>query len=217
MNKLYSSIFAFSLPLSVGMLATSPAISAVPTPDGVTPAHEMVCDPLKADGTTKGLYGLCVAYCEATDSPDDLSTEEKIASLPTQSRRILGNYNKKRAVTDPQMPCATFFAASNCPAWTAAQLAAIGASGYPYRVDDEEYNGVAWGSLYDLESGTVGDIYGINYVQVYYAYGDRVAYHINAVYNYTANAWTTYEYNRVPNLSQAEYDGCALDIRNHVM
>ncbi|MGI9330105.1 MAG: hypothetical protein ACR2QB_05260, partial [Gammaproteobacteria bacterium] len=35
------------------------------TPDGETPAIEDVCDGLI--GGTPGLYGLCVAYCEAQD------------------------------------------------------------------------------------------------------------------------------------------------------
>jgi len=46
--------------------ATPPAMDQ--TPDGETPANEGVCDALQADGTTKGLYGLCVAFCEAQDA-----------------------------------------------------------------------------------------------------------------------------------------------------
>jgi len=65
------------------------------TPDGMTPAEEEVCDIVK--GGTPGLYGLCVAYCEAQD----------LDAFPKKSpnSRLLDNYNKKMRDGDPQMPC----------------------------------------------------------------------------------------------------------------
>ena len=49
------------------------------TPDGETPANQGVCDEVL--GATPGLYGLCIAYCEAQDmtpvDPDDLEAIEK--------------------------------------------------------------------------------------------------------------------------------------------
>jgi len=87
------------------------------TPDGETPANEGVCDPLKADGITKGLYGLCVAYCEA----QDLDTVDK----EPPSTKILENYNKKKAAGDPAMPCIQIA----CPCWSDAELAATTADG----------------------------------------------------------------------------------------
>jgi hypothetical protein len=83
------------------------------TPDGQTPANEGVCDPLKADGITKGLYGLCVAYCEA----QDLDTVDK----EPPNTKILGNYNKKKQAGDPDMPCVK----TPCPCWDNSQLASI--------------------------------------------------------------------------------------------
>ena len=83
----------------------SPAFAQ--TQDGVTPAEEGVCDALKAAGVTKGLYGLCVAYCEAE----------------AQSENVLENYNRKRAEDDPEMPCVEPPTAS-CPCWTAEMLQA---------------------------------------------------------------------------------------------
>ena len=65
------------------------------TPDGVTPANEGVCDDLQ--GTTKGLYGLCVAYCEA----QDLDMFDK----QPPSVKILENYRRKMRAGDPDMPC----------------------------------------------------------------------------------------------------------------
>ena len=44
------------------------------TPDGLAPVNEGVCDDLI--GGTPGLYGLCVAFCEAQDctAPADLTS-----------------------------------------------------------------------------------------------------------------------------------------------
>ena len=67
------------------------------TPDGVTPANEGVCNVLQASGITPGLYGLCVAYCEA----QDLDTFDK----EPPSTKILANYNKRKQASDPTMPC----------------------------------------------------------------------------------------------------------------
>jgi hypothetical protein len=41
------------------------------TPDGQTPVNEGVCDELMESGITKGLFGLCVAFCEAQDCDGD--------------------------------------------------------------------------------------------------------------------------------------------------
>lgn len=65
------------------------------TPDTVTPANEGVCDTLKASGG--GLYGLCVAYCEAQDL--DMFDKEP------PSTKILENYRRKMQPGDPDMPC----------------------------------------------------------------------------------------------------------------
>lgn len=67
------------------------------TPDGVTPANEGVCDALQ--GLTAGLYGLCVAYCEAQDLD---SIDKRPPSL-----RILANYQGKMQAGDPDMPCSS--------------------------------------------------------------------------------------------------------------
>ncbi|MFA7387365.1 MAG: hypothetical protein WCZ87_06860 [Thiohalobacteraceae bacterium] len=96
------------------MLSLSPAASAS-TPDGETPANEGVCDVLQ--GGTPGLYGLCVAYCEAQDL-DMLET----GTVPNS--KILANYRKKMRAGDPDMPCVQ----APCPCWTAAELAGISSS-----------------------------------------------------------------------------------------
>ena len=90
--------------------------------DGVTPAEETTCDELKADGITKGLYGLCVAYCEAQDIFDEtvpVTEEEALAiiedSMP--SEKILRNYDRRKKDTDPEMPCIVKVVDAICPCW----------------------------------------------------------------------------------------------------
>ena len=98
------------------------------TPDGVTPANEGVCDGLQ--GATPGLYGLCVAFCEAQDITTILApiTEEELVTLESAmpSGSILSAYNRKRDKADngidPSMPCVVI--EEPCPCWTAAELSA---------------------------------------------------------------------------------------------
>ena len=85
------------------------------TPDGETPANEGVCDVLQ--GGSPGLYGLCVAYCEAQDL-------DQFDKNPPRTK-ILQNYRKKMSAGDPDMPCLQV----PCPCWTAEELASIHADG----------------------------------------------------------------------------------------
>lgn len=111
-TKLKTLIFTMGLVLVAGLAAGTPVMAA--TPDGSTPANEGVCDVLKTNATP-GLYGLCVAYCEA----QDLDTFEK----EPPSTKILENYNKKKVAGDPDMPCLRV----PCPCWSDAELASISA------------------------------------------------------------------------------------------
>lgn len=103
-----------SLVIMLGL--TSPLQAS--TPDGETPANEGVCDILH--GGTPGLYGLCVAYCEAQDL-------DVIGDKETPNNKILANYRKKMQIGDPDMPCIQV----PCPCWTANQLANVGATATP--------------------------------------------------------------------------------------
>lgn len=98
---------------SLLMLLSNAVVAS--TPDGETPANEGVCDSLK--GMTPGLYGLCVAYCEA----QDLDSFDK----GPPNTKILANYNKKKQAGDPAMPCLQV----PCPCWSDAELASISADG----------------------------------------------------------------------------------------
>ena len=100
----------------------APAVAQ--TSDGQTPAEETVCDLLRADGVSKGLYGLCVAFCEAHDLAEFATpiTLAELASLESHAPagRILANYNKKKQATDPAMPCIRV--GEPCPCWSSAEL-----------------------------------------------------------------------------------------------
>jgi len=92
------------------------------TLDGQTPAKEGVCDVLK-DLPTKGLYGLCVAFCEAQDFSDEPATKKS-------RQKILDNYNNLRlANNEREMPCLSAVIQTppqpSCPCWSAAEAGAI--------------------------------------------------------------------------------------------
>jgi len=121
MRKLTTfTILVLALSVTVNVLAG--------TPDGMTPAEENVCDQLKADGVTKGLYGLCVAYCEAHDGPVDVVLTEEIDKMadPPNSM-LLTAYQKKMREGDPQMPCVNY--ENSCPVWGQEELDRIGTLG----------------------------------------------------------------------------------------
>ena len=102
--------------LVLAALAT-PIAYAQRTPDGLPPANEGVCDGLQS--ATPGLYGLCVAFCEAQDHSDSSTpiSSEELDTLKDRapSGRILKNYNKKKQDWDPDMPCIKV--EEPCPCW----------------------------------------------------------------------------------------------------
>ena len=119
-----------TIALSILAAAIAPVhgASIAQTPDNTTPANEGVCDVLQADGTTKGLYGLCVAYCEAHDISDELTPmteEEANALLASQgpAGKILQAYNRKKSETDPGMPC--ILIEEPCPCFTDQEIQQI--------------------------------------------------------------------------------------------
>jgi len=130
------------------------------TPDGQTPAAEDTCDPLKGDDVTKGLYGLCVAFCEAKDYAGESSP-----SLDA----LLANYYKRKKNTDPDMPCVSAVVADTtppvpvvqaCPCWSAAEADAINgvlsdgstATGWPAPTNSPSVCSTALTNLYLSES-----------------------------------------------------------------
>lgn len=114
LNSLYNLAAAVLL---TGLTMMSGSAMAQ-TPDGETPANEGVCDVVQ--GGTPGLYGLCVAYCEAQDL-------DLVGDKETPNNKILANYRKKMRTGDPDMPCIQV----PCPCWTADQLANVGTTVTP--------------------------------------------------------------------------------------
>jgi len=168
----------------LGFLLVSLSMFGLPafakTPDGQTPAEETVCDQLKDDGYTKGLYGLCVAFCEAQDHADKsvaiTPDELELLKSSSPSGRILANYDKKKQAGDPDMPCivvdepvvaepvvAEPVVADPCPCWSAEEAGAIDgvlsdgstALGWPAPSSDPSACGVDPRFPYIVETGTV--------------------------------------------------------------
>jgi hypothetical protein len=90
-------------------------IIAVPLAGHAQPPQDGVCSELK--GGTPGLFGLCVAFCEAQDLGEagEIDTNESAMSL-------LANYDRKRRAGDPDMPCLA--PEASCACWDAATLEA---------------------------------------------------------------------------------------------
>lgn len=83
------------------------------------PSAGGVCDELK--GNTPGLYGLCVAYCEAQDLGDPEVTAGKQSAFS-----LLAAYERKRGPEDPDMPCLAQQLPpppdAECPCWNSQAL-----------------------------------------------------------------------------------------------
>ena len=146
------------VPFIILALLGSP-VALAQTPDGLTPAEESVCDVLKEDGVTKGLYGLCVAFCEAQDlaSLSSPVTEDELIALEERapSANILEAYNKKKDKAqnpnDVPMPCIEV--QEPCPCATAEEVAAIdGFSDYtatPMPIFAKYGDFQTWGALHE--------------------------------------------------------------------
>jgi len=100
----------------------------------------------------KGLYGLCVAFCEAQDITDEsaITTEEELALLEAgaPSGRILANYNGKKQEDDPPMPC--ILPGEQCPCWSDAEIQSIDG----YRPNGESID-LQCGETRDSETGAL--------------------------------------------------------------
>jgi len=101
------------------------------TPDGETPANEGVCDDLMF--ASPGLYGLCVAFCEAQDCVPDPAAADPFANCRPSSPKLLEIYNRKKQPSDPSMPC---YYEEECPCWSPEELAGLRyPSGTDFRTD----------------------------------------------------------------------------------
>ena len=108
--KRFLSLFCAASVVAMVGLSSNEAMA-----DDLTLANEGVCDSLQ--GSTPGLYGLCVAYCEAQDL-DDIDREPP-------STKILANYRRKMKEGDQDMPCVQV----SCPCFSSDDLAAMTGDG----------------------------------------------------------------------------------------
>jgi len=86
-------------------------------------ARDSVCEEVR--NNTPGLYGLCIAFCEAHGCT---VTEVEDGTCKPSSSKILANYNKKKEEWEPDMPCYR----SPCPCFDREDLELIvGTVGFP--------------------------------------------------------------------------------------
>lgn len=191
---------------SLMLAMISPAFSQ--TPDGLTPAVEDVCDPLT--NATPGLYGLCVAFCEAHDA-DLIASHGDLDEPRMPDRRILDKYNSKKKESDPPMPCVLERSGDDpleeCPCWTAVQLEEMMPPLY-----NRDYmhanacNKSAWsGTLVNYENGADGPAF-----ELTVSPDDRVCM-VRQLNGYTLGAPT----NALFGLTTEEATACAALFENH--
>jgi hypothetical protein len=189
-------ILVLALVFAVNVLAS--------TPDGMTPAEETVCDQLKTDGISKGLYGLCVAYCEAIDGPAEIieSVEDFDKSAEPPSPILLALYQNKMRAGDPQMPCVNYV--GSCPVWTQEELNRIGTLGGTTLEDIEVI--YTWGAEYfkDNENGN-----GFKH------YAQTWAIHDKFIGYYFSDGTGFPNVYRKQYLTEAEYNACKQQLINH--
>ena len=82
---------------------------------------------------TPGLYGPCIAFCEAQDCDPDWSLPDSVSVCKTSNQRILEIYSRERQPADPDMPCYQP-PLPECPCFTLADL--------------EQYFAPPWGACY---------------------------------------------------------------------
>ncbi|EGR3070285.1 hypothetical protein DMW20_12045 [Vibrio parahaemolyticus] len=116
-------LFSFT----VSFFSSTLLAEEVGTPDGYTPSNEGVCDVLIQ--STPGLYGLCVAFCEAQDHFDESVpvTQDEVEQYVSEARRanqIYENYNKRKDINDPEMPCVVI-QNEQCPCWDEVEIDTI--------------------------------------------------------------------------------------------
>jgi hypothetical protein len=200
------------------------APSAAVIPPRLVPNDEEVCKILK--DATSGLYGLCLAYCESTDSSELLMTEVDRAALPAFRIKLFAKYNGKRQAGDPQMPCATYYNDTGCPAWTKDQINSVGsrvssaseAESTQIRLDNKQHNrDNKFSSIYDREYlHHDGVRIENNMVHVYISSGHKFGRFFDFSYDWDTSTWKREVYNKVQ-LGPVEYDACVAEIRAHHM
>ncbi len=106
-----------------------------------------VCNELQ--GGTPGLYGLCVAFCEAQRCEPDLSLSDPFQSCRPSAQRLLDQYNRRKGAEDPAMPCVQ--QAEPCPCWSTQEIAGLR---HPQQDDRTSCMNTASDSLWSINSSS---------------------------------------------------------------
>ena len=184
---------------TVSALSATPALS-----------NPGVCDPLKAPGTTSGLLGICVAYCQALQCPNASAgatamSKQCKAADPT----LLATYNKLKKAGDPAMPCVQ--PPTTCPCWTQQEIANVGFAFTPHLVDLFPNVFDAYSSTALVENRVATDSFpygGYQVVQVDQTAVSNTCYYFNFDFAPGAPEGIV----RVQTISQAEASSCLASI-----
>ena len=84
-------------------------------------ANHGVCADLHS--ATPGLFGLCIAFCEAHGCEPDFTAADPFANCKPSDPTLLNLYNNLKQPADPDMPCVVI--EGGCPCFTQEQVDAI--------------------------------------------------------------------------------------------
>ena len=96
-----SNLYRLTILIAVLALFGAAGTGWAQTPDDFPPANEGVCDDLAY--ATPGLYGLCIAFCEAQDCELDFGLEDPFENCVPGSQKVLARYEAKMQEGDPSM------------------------------------------------------------------------------------------------------------------
>lgn len=95
------------------MLAILASVYAEPAEATFFNWQNSECLDLRAPGVTRGLFAICVAYCDLRRCDEYPEGEE-----PWRCRLLLDVYEYRADENDPEMPCLVEDTAPVCPCWT---------------------------------------------------------------------------------------------------
>jgi hypothetical protein len=92
------------------MVTTSKGFAQEPDEEG----SESVCETLRPE--EPGLYGLCIAFCEALGGTTTIVVDEPTTYPVGAEARVLEAFDKKAGEDGPEMPCVKYIY-GECPYW----------------------------------------------------------------------------------------------------
>lgn len=112
----------------IPILASLASIMSVAAPVHGQAENEGVCDELKADGVTKGLYGLCLAVCGDPDCDPEFNPSTGEATFGPECRpsnsTLLDRYVARMTASDPYPPCVNV-SVGGCLCWSEEEIDAL--------------------------------------------------------------------------------------------